>query len=131
MAYEKQNFVSGQILQAEHLNKMEQGIADNDFGFFGLQLSSGKVQTGGLTFADIIAINDKYALNKIRCTLAITDLDMSTFVLKTESCTSITVCCGTDMNTNSTESYTFVFVRGDGSVVRIKATPDDKFTVLS
>ena len=28
MAYEKQNFEDGQVLTAEHLNKMEQGIAD-------------------------------------------------------------------------------------------------------
>lgn len=30
MAYTKQNFTEGQVLKAEHLNKMEQGIIDNE-----------------------------------------------------------------------------------------------------
>lgn len=30
MSYEKQDFVNGQTLTAEHLNHMEQGIAQND-----------------------------------------------------------------------------------------------------
>lgn len=29
MAYEKQNFIPGQKLKADHLNKMEQGICDS------------------------------------------------------------------------------------------------------
>ena len=33
MAYEKQNFTSGQILKAEHLNHMEEGIALNEIPF--------------------------------------------------------------------------------------------------
>ena len=30
MAYTKQNFIDGQVLKAEHLNKIEQGIVNNE-----------------------------------------------------------------------------------------------------
>ena len=37
MAYSKQNFADGQVLEAEHLNNIEQGIVDNENALAGMQ----------------------------------------------------------------------------------------------
>lgn len=48
MSYEKQNFKNQQILTADHLNKIEQGIVDNANAIANLNLSSGTQATSWL-----------------------------------------------------------------------------------
>lgn len=47
MSYTKQNFVSGQILKADHLNAMEDGIEANDAAVAALSEEIAKLQQSG------------------------------------------------------------------------------------
>lgn len=61
MAYDKQNFTDGQVLKAEHLNHMEEGIAD---AMAKAEAAAGGEGNGtsGLTSEQVIALNGMFSV---------------------------------------------------------------------
>ena len=64
MSYEKQNFVKGQILKADHLNHMEDGIAAAAVGVQGPKGDKGEDAVFDITDDFYFTSNNKLALVK-------------------------------------------------------------------
>lgn len=133
--YNKQNFVSGQVLKAEHLNNMEDGIvalseeiADVDYGI-SFTMQNNKVSHSA-SFNDVakVCLNDTRRANALLN--IIYSLDMTTMQLTVSAHRSIWFKAVRDLTTNSIIAMQWGFIV-DGAEVVYQFNPDDTVTEVT
>ena len=112
MAYVKQNFTDGQVLTAEHLNRMERGIAEKDVSYY---LVAGSTDALTLSNTDYETISQDWSDSKILVVYRYIDQECRYYY-----------CMGSVIQ-NSTRRFVFQFNRGiyyeriliaaDGSII--------------
>lgn len=133
--YNKQNFVSGQVLKAEHLNNMEDGIvalseeiADVDYGI-SFTMQNNKVSHSA-SFDDVakVCLNDTRRANALLN--IIYSLDMTAMQLTVSAHRSVWFKAVRDLTTNSIVAMQWGFIV-DGAEVVYQFNPDGTVTEVT
>lgn len=136
MSYTKQEFVSGQVLTAENMNHIEQGISQvsEDFAevnkFITIVKQGSKISCQPTTFEEVIALVKTMTIACV-ATLFITSVDASTDTILAETYFATNLTIGLRLSESGYNWVRFTFVMSDGTSVTYQINPDNSVTEVT